>query len=159
MGFDPLPTYIPPEEADRDGGGEYPLTLLSPPEHTFLNSTFANVPSLAARAGEARLLITPRDASERGIRTGDRLRIRNARGEFFAAATITDDVVPGTVVSYGVRWPRLSEGGQTVNDTTSQRLSDLGGGATFYDNAVEVEVLSTRDAGGTATVQAGEAVG
>ena len=42
-------------------------------------------------------------------------------------------------VSYGVRWARLSDEGRTVNDTTSQALTDLGGGASFYDNAVEVE--------------------
>ena len=29
----------------------------------------------------------------------------------------------------------------TVNDTTSQAETDLGGGAVFYDNAVEVEVV------------------
>jgi hypothetical protein len=36
----------------------------------------------------------------------------------------------------------LSDGGWTVNDTTSQRVTDMGGGATFYDNAVEVEVTA-----------------
>jgi hypothetical protein len=30
-----------------------------------------------------------------------------------------------------------------VNDTTSQRLTDMGGGAVFYDNAVEVEPAGT----------------
>jgi hypothetical protein len=29
-----------------------------------------------------------------------------------------------------------------VNDTTSQGVADLGGGALFYDNAVEVEVAA-----------------
>jgi len=52
---------------------------------------------------------------------------------------LTEDVRPGVAVSYGVRWARLSENGSTVNDTTSQRLTDMGGGPLFYDNAVEVE--------------------
>ena len=38
---------------------------------------------------------------------------------------------------------RLSEGGRTVNDTVSQRTTDLGGGPVFYDNAVEVEPVRT----------------
>ncbi len=142
MGFDPLPTYVPPVEARAGGRRAYPLALLSPPEHTFLNSTFVNVPALAEAAGEPRLLIHPEDAAERSIGNGDRLRVWNDRGEFYARATVTEDVVRGVVASYGVRWPQHSEGGRTVNDTTSQRLSDLGGGATFYDNAVEVAPLT-----------------
>jgi len=142
LGLDPLPAYVPPaedpratpERADR-------LTLLSPPEHPFMNSTFANVPSLAKSAGEATLHLHPHEAAARGIRDGDRVRTRNERGGFTARAVVTDDVRPGVAVSYGVRWARLSEGGETVNDTTSQAETDLGGGAVFYDNAVEVEVL------------------
>jgi anaerobic selenocysteine-containing dehydrogenase len=140
LGFDPLPTYIPPAEARTSAAGEYPLALLSPPEHTFLNSTFVNIPALARAAGSARLLIHPADAAARGIVGGERLRIWNERGEFAALAEVTDHVLPGVVVSYGVRWARLSEGGATVNDTTSQGHSDLGGGAIFYDNAVQVEL-------------------
>ena len=49
----------------------------------------------------------------------------------------------GRYARAGVRWARLSDGGLTVNDTTAQRVSDMGGGATFYDNAVEVERASS----------------
>ena len=72
------------------------------------------------------------------------MRIWNARGDFFARAVVTEDVRPGVAVSYGVRWPRLSAQGRTVNDTTSQRETDMGGGAVFYDNAVEVEPVRAR---------------
>lgn len=138
LGIDPLPCYTPPAEA---GDPELPLMLLSPPEHTLLNSTFANVPSLAGRAGGARLLLHPDEAAGRGIADGDRVRTWNRRGEFMARAAVTDAVRPGIAVSYGVRWARLSEGGRTVNDTTSQAETDMGRGAVFYDNAVEVEAV------------------
>ena len=72
----------------------------------------------------------------------DRVRTFNDRGDFFARAVVTEDVRPGIAVSYGVRWASRSERGRTVNDTTAQRLSDVGGGATFYDNAVEVEAVA-----------------
>lgn len=143
LGLDPLPAYVPPAEDPRatpERAGR--LMLLSPPEHPFMNSTFANVPSLAKAAGETRLLLHPDEAAARGIRDGDRVRTRNERGAFTARAVVTDDVRPGVAVSYGVRWARLSEGGETVNDTTSQAETDLGGGAVFYDNAVEVEILA-----------------
>ncbi|HEX5724812.1 MAG TPA: molybdopterin oxidoreductase family protein [Longimicrobiaceae bacterium] len=142
LGVDPLPDYVPPAEgaeADPALAARFPLMLLSPPEHGFMNSTFVNVPALARAAGEAKLLLHPDDAAPRGVADGDRVRAWNGRGWFFARARVTDDVRPGTAASYGVRWASRSEGGRTVNDTTSQRLTDLGGGATFYDNAVEVE--------------------
>ena len=125
--------------APREGEEAYPLMLLSPPEHQFLNSTFVNIPSLGKGAGETKLLLHPSEAAERGIHTGDEVRIWNGRGDFLARAVVTEDVRPGVAVSYGVRWPRLSEQGRTVNDTTSQRVTDMGEGAVFYDNAVEVE--------------------
>ena len=143
LGLDSLPVFIPPAESPSLDPGlarRYPLALLSPPEHQFLNSTFANVPALREAAGEAKLLLHPNEAAVRGVRSGDRVRIWNDRGHFFALATVTDEVRPGVAASYGVRWARLSEEGRTVNDTTAQRLSDMGGGSTFYDNAVEVEL-------------------
>jgi anaerobic selenocysteine-containing dehydrogenase len=145
LGLDPLPTYVPPAEdarTDPERGRRFPLTLLSPPEHPFLNSTFVNVPSLERAAGEPKLLLHPNEAAVRGVRDGDRVRTWNDRGGFLARAVVTEDVRPGVAVSYGVRWARLSPGGTTVNDTTSQAETDLGGGAVFYDNAVEVEVAA-----------------
>jgi anaerobic selenocysteine-containing dehydrogenase len=142
LGVDPVPAYVPPAEsadADPAHAERFPLMLLSPPEHQFMNSTFVNIPALARAAGEARLLLHPNEAAERGIVDGERVRTWNERGAFFARAVVTEDVRPGVAVSYGVRWARLSEGGTTVNDTTSQRVTDIGGGAVFYDNAVEVE--------------------
>jgi anaerobic selenocysteine-containing dehydrogenase len=107
-----------------------------------MNSTFVNIPALRKAAGEAKILLHPNEAAVRGIREGDRVRSWNDRGDFFALAVVTDDVRPGVAVSYGVRWARLSEEGRTVNDTTSQGTTDMGGGAVFYDNAVEVEVAA-----------------
>jgi anaerobic selenocysteine-containing dehydrogenase len=143
LGLDPLPTYIPPAESAEAAprlAERFPLTLLSPPEHPFMNSTFVNVPPLERAAGDATLLLHPNEAAVRGICQGDRLRTFNDRGDFFARAVVTDGVRPGVAVSYGVRWASRSDGGRTVNDTTSQRVTDLGGGAVFYDNAVEVEI-------------------
>jgi anaerobic selenocysteine-containing dehydrogenase len=145
LGLDPLPAFIPPAESALAApalASRFPLMLLSPPEHPFMNSTFANVAPLARAAGEACLLLHPSEAAGRGIQEGDRVRTWNDRGSFLARAVITEDVRPGVAVSYGVRWARFSEEGRTVNDTTSQRVTDLGGGAVFYDNAVEVEVAA-----------------
>jgi hypothetical protein len=37
-----------------------------------------------------------------------------------------------------VWWRRFAPGDRTVNALTSQRLTDRGGGSTFYDNRVDV---------------------
>jgi anaerobic selenocysteine-containing dehydrogenase len=148
LGLDTLPSFTPPAESpsgDRELARRFPLALLSPPEHQFLNSTFVNIPALREAAGEAKLLLHPNEAAVRGIRTGDRVRVWNDRGHFFASARVTDEVRPGVAASYGVRWARLSEQGLTVNDTTAQRLSDMGGGSTFYDNAVEVDLADAKE--------------
>jgi anaerobic selenocysteine-containing dehydrogenase len=147
LGLDALPTYTPPAEVPGSGPGRgrrFPLTLLSPPEHPFMNTTFANVPALQKSAGGPKLLLHPNEAGVRGIRDGDTVRSFNERGAFAARAVVTEDVRPGVAVSYGVRWAKLSPEGTTVNDTTSQGVTDLGGGAVFYDNAVEVELVRGR---------------
>jgi len=142
LGLSAMPDYTPPTELEQTiskDGSAGSLMLLSPPEHRLMNSTFANVPSIRRATGDATLVINPADAHRRNVVAGERVRIWNSRGHFFATAVLSEDVRPGVVASFGVRWGRFSEGGHTVNDTTSQHETDMGGGAVFYDNAVEVE--------------------
>lgn len=140
-GFDPLPTYTPPREnaaANPRLAERYPLTLLSPPAHHFLNSTFVNVLHRYEEAGPT-LEINPLDAFERNIEHGDQVRIRNDRGGFLATAIVSDRARPSVVIAPSIWWSALTPDGRNANHTTPQALSDMGGGATFYDNLVEVE--------------------
>src|SRR5260221_8490796 len=140
-GDDPLPSYVPPyesEERNPELARRYPLALISPPAHTFLNSSFVNVASLRRSAGKPTLEIHADDAQRRGIEAGQRVRIHNDRGTFTAEAVITDRVRPGVVSAPSVWWGKLTDDKANANQTTSQALTDLGGGATFYDNLVEV---------------------
>ena len=118
--------------------------LLSPPAHTFLNSSFANLDRHRRAAGEQEVWIHPLDAAHRSIMTGDRVRIFNARGDFTAVADVTDRTRPGTVAAFGLRWMGSSEC-TSLNDVTSQALTDAGRGATFYDTAVEINILPSHD--------------
>jgi anaerobic selenocysteine-containing dehydrogenase len=142
LGLDPLPAYTPPHEdplTRPELAARFPLQLLTPPEPSFLNSTFVNVDVLRRQAGEPTARIHPRDAAARGIRDGMMVRVFNDRGGFPARAVIREDVKEGVVVSQGVWWNKYTGGGN-CNATTSTRLTDLGAGATFFDNLVEVEV-------------------
>ena len=143
-GLDRLPEYVPPyesEERDPELVRRFPLALISPPAHSFLNSTFVNVPSLRRAAGKPTLEIHAADATARGIAEGMRVSIYNERGAFTAEAVVTDRVRPGVVAAPSVWWPKLTGDGTNANHTTSQAVTDIGGGATFYDNQVEVRPL------------------
>jgi len=141
-GLDPVAGYTPAlETSPRDTAlsRAYPLALVSPANHYFLNSLFANVPRQQRRAGVATLMIHPDDAAPRGVATGDEVRVANARGSFSATADVSDRVRPGVVASTKGRWPAYAKGGATVNATVDERDSDMGGGAVFHDNRVQVE--------------------
>jgi len=139
-GVSRVPEYVPPYESEERGTDHYPLALISPPAHTFLNSTFVNVASLRRSAGKPTLEIHADDARQRGIGEGQRVTIFNDRGSFTAEAVITDRVRPGVVSAPSVWWGKLTSDGANANHTTSQALTDIGAGATFYDNLVEVRV-------------------
>ncbi len=141
-GLDPVAGYTPSHEVSQGpatGAEDYPLALLTPANHYFLNSIFANVASQQRRAGAPALVIHPDDASPRGIATGDAVRIGNARGSFVAVAEVSDRVRPGVVASTKGRWPAHARHGATVNATVDERDSDMGGGAVYHDNRVRVE--------------------
>jgi len=141
QGMDPLPTYIPPRESVATApelAAKYPLAMLSPPAHNFLNSSFANLPSFIHAEKEPMLDMHPEDAAERGLSDGARVVIFNDRGSFGAKLRVTDKARRGVVVALSIWWKKLSPDGQNANNVTSQELTDLGAAATFYDVLVEV---------------------
>ncbi len=143
-GLDPLPAYVPPHEDPQthpELARRYPLQMVSPPHPSFLNSTFVNVPSLREDAREPIVEIHPADALQRGIHHGQLVRVFNERGGFQARAVVGPTVQPGVVATLGVWWSRYTADGMNCNMTTSSRLTDLGGGATFFDNLVQVAPL------------------
>jgi anaerobic selenocysteine-containing dehydrogenase len=143
-GLDPLPAYIPPREdpqTNPDLAARYPLQLLSPPRPQFLNSTFANQAHHRKAAGDPTVELAAEDARTRGLADGDWAEVYNDRGRFQARVALAGSVRPGVAVATGIYWSKLSPGGCNVNSTTATALTDMGGGATFFDNLVEVRPL------------------
>jgi anaerobic selenocysteine-containing dehydrogenase len=141
-GLDPVAGYTPSRETSQRAtplAREYPLALITPASHYFLNSIFANVPLQQRRSGAPTLLMHPEDAAPREIAAGDEVRVANARGSFVAVADVSDRVRPGVVASTKGRWLGGSTGGATVNATVDGRVSDMGGGALYHDNRVRVD--------------------
>ncbi|HSF22868.1 MAG TPA: molybdopterin oxidoreductase family protein [Blastocatellia bacterium] len=144
MGLDPVPAYIPPRESPATApelAARYPLQLLSPPANSFLNSTFSHLKSFIRAEREPFIQLNEEDAKARGITDGETVRVWNDRGSCQLVARVSDRVKPGVAVALAIWWNKLSPGRANVNQTVSQALTDIGAGATFYDNLVEVASL------------------
>jgi len=141
-GFDPLPTHTPlaeSAEATPELAARYPLALLTPSTHHFLNTTFGNVPSLERREGTPFIELNTADAVARGIADGDAVRVFNDRGETFLTAYVGETTKTGVAVAPATWWDKHHRHRSGINALTSPRLADMGGGATFYTNLVQVE--------------------
>ena len=132
--------YTPPVES-RYGEpalrNKYPLELISPKNDDSMNSTFGYRPDTDRQTST--LKIHQRDAAPRGITDGDQVRIFNDRGSCLLIAKIDASVPAGVVCAPSSRWAKKSPAFRNVNALTSERLTDKGGGPTFYSCLVQVE--------------------
>ena len=142
---DALPHYIPPNENPQTTPAlakRYPLSLITPKSHAFLNSNYGNLPAQTAQAGEEQsVFLHPDDAEQRGIVAGAPIRVFNDRGAFEAFASISPDVMPGVVMAPSGYWHRSNRKGATVHALTPPAYADLGRAPTFSDVLVQVGKL------------------
>ena len=139
--MDPVATFVPPQESRHaEKAARFPLELLSRKADNYLNSTFCNTASMQKLEHPDLLEMSAADAEPRGIREGDWVRVFNDRGEVRLRARVNGEVQPG-VVAARLNWAALSPDGKSINALTSEILTDIGGGATFYSCLVEVETL------------------
>jgi anaerobic selenocysteine-containing dehydrogenase len=140
----PVPVWVAPKESR--GGAEaeeaYPLEFLPRKADNYMNTTFANLAGhqQMERKTAGVLEMHAEDAAARGLKTGDAVAVWNGRGRVTLTARVGDSVGAG-VVAARLDWQKLSAEGSNVNALTSERLTDIGGGATFYSTMVEVAKL------------------
>ncbi len=144
-GVDPLPRYTEPLEAgvgalEADAHGaprrRYPLVLLTPNTRFAIHSQFVNLATIRALDPGPRLAMHPADAAARGLVDGERVRVFNDRGELRLPLAIDHGIRPGCVATpngYGAAF------GGSVNVLSAARETDMGFGAAFHENRVEVE--------------------
>ena len=131
---DPLPHYIAP----RETGEVYPLNLLSPKSHAYINSSAGDQAMQKRVQGEQKVTIHPADAEARGITDGRYVEVSNDRGRFVALADVSDEVSLGVVVCPMGSWAKNAKDGSTVNAVNPFVFADLGNAPTFSDTRVEV---------------------
>ena len=139
----PVPEWRAPVESHVNAG-EYPLQMLPRKADNYMNTTFANLSTHQAmeRRTEGVLEMHAVDASARGITDGDAVTVWNGRGRLELSAQIAGSRVGEGVVAARLDWHKLAQDHANVNVLTSQRLTDIGGGATFYSTMVEVKRVS-----------------
>jgi anaerobic selenocysteine-containing dehydrogenase len=139
--IDQLPDYLPPYESpisNPELAKQYPLSLLTPKPHAFLNSQYGNEQHQMRLQGEQKITIHPEAAAARGIAPGDMVRVFNDRGLLEAPAVFSTDVPPGIVMANVGYWARNNRSNTSVNVLTSQNHSVLGMAGTYNDTLVEV---------------------
>jgi anaerobic selenocysteine-containing dehydrogenase len=136
---DPLPCYREPDESgcgSASGSGKYPLHFLTPNTKNRIHSQFGHLRMIREVSEDLHALINPQDARARGIADGDTIRVFNDRGSMQVPARLDYSLKAGCVYVNNGWW--ITEGG-TVNFLSLGRETDMGHGAAFHDNMVEVE--------------------
>ncbi|MEM7254574.1 MAG: molybdopterin-dependent oxidoreductase [Pseudomonadota bacterium] len=143
-------TWLPPREwLGADLARRYPLHLISGQPQSRLHSQLDNgaYSQRLKVKGREPVLLNPTDASARGIRDGDVVRLKNDRGQCLAGAKLTDDVRPGVVFLWTGAWfdPDLGDPEQCERHgnpnvlTHDHRTSRLSQGPAAQSALVEVE--------------------
>ncbi len=134
-----LPDYVPQFESPETNpklAKKYPLNIISPKSHAFLNSSYANMTEKQKIQGDQFVLINKFDSDKRNINDGDKVKVFNDRGSYEGVAQISNDVSKGIVVSTLGYWRQNHNG--TVNSISSGSFADMGNAPTFNDNLVDV---------------------
>jgi anaerobic selenocysteine-containing dehydrogenase len=141
--IDPLPDYIPPFESagsNPELAKRYPLSIVSPKPHAFLNTQYGNESRQRGRQGEQKVWLHPTDARQRNIGEGTAVRVFNDRGAFEGLAELSEDLMPGLVMANVGYWPSLNRSGTSVNSISSDKHCTFGQAGSYSDNLVEVAV-------------------
>jgi anaerobic selenocysteine-containing dehydrogenase len=99
-----------------------------------------NLESIRKMAGnQPQVIIHPLDAAKYGVADGAIIQVTSRYGSIRRQAVVSTDAREGVLVALGQWWPKFAPDKKSLNQLTSQRLTDLGGGSTFGNPVVRVE--------------------
>ncbi|MBM3512311.1 MAG: Asp-tRNA(Asn)/Glu-tRNA(Gln) amidotransferase GatCAB subunit C [Alphaproteobacteria bacterium] len=133
--------WIAPREwLGADAAKRHPIHLISNQPRARLHGQFdQGLASQASKiAGREPLRLHPHDATARGIKTGDVVRVFNDRGSFLAGAVLTEAIMPGVAqISTGA-----ADGNPNMvtRDAGSSKLSQA---TSAMSTLVEIEKVSS----------------
>jgi anaerobic selenocysteine-containing dehydrogenase len=136
QGLPPMPDWQPDPQEEKDAA-RWPLRLLTAPGYFQSHTAYSGVGFLRRREGPPSCILHPDEARRRGLADGARVRLFNERGTVGLVLKISDEVMPGIVLVPGQRPDGETVSG-TVNMLCSDRYTDLGEGATYQSNFLDV---------------------
>ncbi|MEC4176813.1 molybdopterin-dependent oxidoreductase [Adlercreutzia sp. R7] len=137
---DHYPWYEPAHEAYQDNPlrETYPLYGVSSHHHYWAHSLFKGIPWLDELRGEPTVLVHEDTAAQRGIETGDTVRVFNDHGYVVLKAIVTQGIRPDTLML-----PHGPEGDDFIDGHTqalsSVVLDEMTSNNNFNDFVCEIE--------------------
>lgn len=140
-----IPKYIESWEGPEDPLTEkYPLQLIGWHYKRRCHSSFDNNKWLE-EIGPQVVWMNEKDAEERGIQTGDRVKVFNDRGEIHMPVEVTNRIMPGVAAIPQGAWWTPDENGVdqrgNINTLTSLRPSPLSKGNPQHTNLCEIKKI------------------
>jgi anaerobic selenocysteine-containing dehydrogenase len=129
----PMPDWSPDPAQSATGL----LRLLTTPGYFQSHTAFSGNAFLREREGPPHAVLHPADAASRGLTDGQRVRLRNDRGEVGLVLRVRDEIQPGVVLVPGQR-PAAEATSGTVNMLCADGYTDMGEGATYQSTWLEV---------------------
>jgi anaerobic selenocysteine-containing dehydrogenase len=121
------------------------LRVLSPANLWLMNSSYHLEARIRRQMGIQRAFINPAEASVRGLKDGDPIRLENATGSLDVVACVDPDVPPLTILLHKGRWPKLEPSGRNVNVLNPGTKTDLGESSCVHGIEVSVTAIATHD--------------
>jgi anaerobic selenocysteine-containing dehydrogenase len=140
QGVAPMPDWQPDAQEVADAA-RWPLRLLTAPSYFQPHTAYSGVSFLRGREGEPFCVLHPDDAAKRGLADGQQVKLFNDRAAIRLRLKVADEVRPGVCLVPGQRPTGESHGG-TVNMLCSDRLTDIGAGATYQSTFLDVEAAA-----------------
>ena len=136
--------YEPYESARSEKAAQYPLVFMNARTVYTTHSQHVNLQWIREVAPEPWIEISTADANDRGIATGDVVRVFNDRGEYKVKALVTEEIKPGCVNQRQGWWSRDFVDNTHYRDLLQMELNPAQD-AIFetnfapYDNLVQIE--------------------
>jgi anaerobic selenocysteine-containing dehydrogenase len=136
QGLPPMPDWQSDPEEERQAT-RWPLRLLTAPGYFQSHTAFSGVSYLRRREGPPCCILHPDEAAPRHLADGQQVCLFNDRGSVGLVLKLSDEIQPGVVLVPGQRPDRETVAG-TINVLCSDRYTDIGEGATYQSNWVDI---------------------
>ena len=116
----------------------YPLRMITPPRHGFLNTTFNNMPRSRGKDGQPTLRLNPQDLAHWGLEEGALARVTSRTGSIRIVVEADLQVPSGVAVAESIWSCSDHPDGMGINTLVSDVPPGPAGGAAFHDTAISV---------------------